>query len=228
VFAAPADEVLALPWGSAIRTPSLPDWNDLNALRVERAAPELTPQGLRDFARGLGVTRAEIWDEPTAERLLPWFEAEGWTIERHLMMRHAGPRPAVPETVERIDPIEFLPLRRAWLDSIPDLAGEKLQQQGEIALRRTTAAVGVEGFGVRRDGAPVAMASLIDGAMIEDVFTLAAHRGQALGAAVVAGALAAAGDLAYLATDADGLARPLYERLGFEPEGVVTLFVAAT
>jgi GNAT superfamily N-acetyltransferase len=193
---------------------------------VERSDPELTPESLRDIAHGLGVGRAEVWDEPTGERLLPWFEAEGWTIERHLLMRHHGARPAPPPEVEPADPEAFLPLRREWLGTIPGLADEEVQRQGAAALRRSLKSLAIRGFCVRAEGRPVAMASLIEGAMIEDVFTSESHRGRGLGAAVVCGALAAAGPLAYLATDADGLARPLYERLGFAGEGVVTIFIA--
>ena len=57
--------------------------------------------------------------------------------------------------------------------------------------------------------------------MLEDVYTTPEARGRGLAAAAIAAVLHAARaerhELVFVPTDADGRARSLYERLGFEP-----------
>jgi GNAT superfamily N-acetyltransferase len=61
--------------------------------------------------------------------------------------------------------------------------------------------------------------------MLEDVYTTPEARGRGLATAVIAAVLHAARaerhELVFVPTDAEGPARALYERLGFEPLAIV-------
>ena len=112
---------------------------------------------------------------------------------------------------------------RGWRDE-PLLL---LVRDAHEADRRLFTATPTRAFATFEQGRPVAYALLIDGGrdgMLEDVYTTpdASGRGLAMGviAAVLHAARAERHDLVFVPTDADGRARALYERLGFEPLAV--------
>jgi GNAT superfamily N-acetyltransferase len=220
--------VVALPWGSAVSTPEIPRALDLNIVRVERAAPDLTAAVLSASVNRLQgrlpQRRIEIWHEGETERLLPGLEAAGWAHDAILLMDHRGAVPAPPAIVADATPAELEPLRAEWIRDEWRDARDVDRVVADVARgdSRLREAVPWRAFCVRDGGRAVAMAWVLGGGdplMVEDVYVTPSHRGRGLGAAVVCAAVAAArgagAELVYLPTDANGQAQHFYRRLGF-------------
>lgn len=232
LWTAAAQERLELPWGFALRTPDAPRHPDLNMLLVTQPAPDLTAAGLEATVERLGCRQADFWDAPTFERLLPQMEARGWGVHRFALMAFEGEPPEPDGRVEEIGYAELTALRREWLGAVPELAADPdFLEEALAAGLRIPAAMAHRAFCIR-DGSPVAMARISgdgDIIVVDDVFTTAGHRGRGLAGALVRTAVRAALDagatLVYLATDTEGAAQPLYERLGFRGLGVESRFL---
>jgi GNAT superfamily N-acetyltransferase len=205
-----------LPFGVLRSTPSLPGHHDLNTVRIERPGPADVLAVVDTLQAAAPHRRVEVFD---AEAGLP-FAIAGWARDEILHLRFAGPPPAPPAGAVEVDRAQLAPLRIQWLREVG--LGHVLDTilEGD---RRLFTATPTRAFTVRDSvGRPVSMALLVgDGPvrMVEDVYTEPAHRGRGYGAVVVRAAVAAATDaeLVHIPTAAQGLARTLYERLGFEP-----------
>jgi GNAT superfamily N-acetyltransferase len=132
-------------------------------------------------------------------------------------MLRTGRPPAAPADVEEVPLSATRPLRAEWYvydESDPEAMLRLAAEQEPIAERR-----GLRAFVIRAGDAPIAFATLApgDGAVeIDLLYVTPAQRGRGLGAALVAGALAAGGAFrAWIEADDEDRPRKLYERLGF-------------
>ncbi len=224
------------PWehGLVVRATRYPNFFDYNALVVQR------PTGLDAAAlaaladvhlAGLGHRRLEFEVEAEAARLVPGFRALGWRTFRLVSMRFAGPAPAAGETpVSEVDFDAVAELRRTWLEEdFPGQAAAFIADAREVSLAR-----GARVLAALRDGAPIGFAQVEvagDGAEVDAVYVLPAHRGRGVGGAMTAAAvrwaLAQAPRDIWIVADADGRPRHLYERLGFVPVRIWSEFLLA-
>jgi GNAT superfamily N-acetyltransferase len=238
MFKRAAERVVALEWGSAIFNDSFPLWPDLNTIRVELPAPGLDAGRLERavlrLQRGLPVKRVEVFDEATAEALVPAMAARGWETPRSVLMGWDGGEPPAAPAVEEVPYPAVERLRGEWLrgDHLP--GGEAAVAQGLAADRLTFSTTPTRAFAAVRQGRLVAYGLLLDmgeAALVEDVYTTPGARRGGLGEAVVHRLVweSRAGGHAdtVLATDSAGRARDLYARLGFTRLGAVQRFVKA-
>ena len=200
------------PWqhGSVLRTPSVPDYWDVNVVRVEAAgvsAPAMLAASDRYLA-DCAHRKLDIEDEATGEAARPFFDAAGWATERHTMMGRIGPPPPVRHDVREVPLSRTRALRTEWYGEHADDAFMAAQEP--VLARR-----GMRAFMAGEDG--YVMLAAGPGAMeIDALYVTEQARGTGLGASLVAAALVAGGqDVAWIVADDEGLARPLYERLGF-------------
>ena len=227
------DRIQPLPYGHAVFTPSLPKVWDLNNLRVERSAGVTAQELAEDAERlqgaaGLAHRRVVILDETFDDTLAEDFRSFGWRGERFLyMVRHRPPeREADIARVEEV-PWEALGGIRAEIARAePRIDDEETVRQLREATGRVARAGNARHFAVVFEGEVVASADLYsDGttAQVEDVATLAAHRGRGHASAVVLRAVAEADrgghDFVFLIADDDDWPKHLYERLGFDAVG---------
>jgi len=225
LLSAAADEVDELPFGLALRSPSLARVHSVNRLQVVGAHPGLTVTDLAaqlDARVGASFRDVLVEDDQTAARLEPAFRADGYEVGRELVMVLArdADRPPDPGAAAEVDPAQLRD-ERFWAGEVADreTVGQLLERD-----RRMGEAVDERGFAVLGDdGRPVAGAKLRihDGvAQVEDVVVVAEHRGHGHGRAVAAAATQAARDgghrLVFLFADGDGWPRDLYEKLGFD------------
>lgn len=200
------------PWqhGSVLRTPSVPNYWDVNAVRVEAAdvsAPEMLAAADRYLA-DCAHRKLEIEDEATGAAARPFFDAAGWLTERHTMMGRVGPPPPVRHAVLEVPLSATRDLRTEWYGEHADEAFMAAQEP--VLARR-----GMRAFMAGEDGY-VMMAAGPGAVEIDALYVTERARGTGLGASLVAAALGAGGqDAAWIVADDEGLARPLYERLGF-------------
>jgi ribosomal protein S18 acetylase RimI-like enzyme len=215
------------PWehGSVLRTPSAPNFWDANFVRVEGDASDLEPPALIKAAdvllAGSRHRKLEVQDERAGARMRPFFEAANWIADRNAVMVREGPGRVgrVYADVEEVPLRETRPLRIEWyLDFENDEAEQEAlaDAQDLIAVRRGMRAFVVRGAG----GFPVGFTTLAvgeDGVEIDQLYVTPDARGHGVGGRLVESALAAGGhETAWVIADDDGLARALYERLGFE------------
>jgi GNAT superfamily N-acetyltransferase len=237
MFTRAASRMVPLDWGSAIFHDAFPRWPDLNTVRVEVPAPDLDAERLeRAVARlqaGLPVQRVEVFDEATAAGLADDMEARGWSRPRSVLMAWSGGEPPAAPQVEEVPYAAVERLRSEWLGS--DGLDAEAVRQGLAADRETFTETPTRAFAALEAARPVAYGLLLDFAavaLIEDVYTTPAARGQGLGAAVVHRLVwegrAGGHEDTVLATDAAGRARELYARLGFTRIGAVQRFLRAS
>ena len=221
------------PWehGSVLRTPSAPNFWDANFVRVEGDASDLEPLDLVRAADALLAEcrhrKLEVQDEAAGARMRAFFDAAGWVTDRNAVMLREGPAPAHAD-VEEVGLLETRPLRVEWYLSYEnDEAAQEAvaEAQDRISVRR-----GMRAFIVRDSGGfPVGFTTLAvadHGVEIDQLYVTPEARGTGIGGRLVEAALAAGGrESAWVIADDDGLARALYERLGFETVWLQHAFV---
>ena len=200
------------PWryGSILRTPSVPEYWDGNAVRVEAAgvSAEAMLAAADDFLAASRHRKVDVEDEATGEAARPFFAALGWLNERHTMMGRHGPPPPVAHAVVEVALSATRALRTEWY-------GEHGTEDFVIAQEPIMARRGIRAFMVGVDGF-VTLARGTAAVEIDSLYVTPSARGDGLGFSLVAGALVAGSeDVAWVVADDEGLARPLYERLGF-------------
>ncbi len=217
----------AARFGLAVFTDSLPLRYDSNYLLVDRLPDAVAAGDLAEEARRLGRPAVMVRDEGTGERLVPGFERLDWNVSRGLVMAHRGrpARTADTRLVREVDQALLRPAHRRELAGYPWATPEVVEQLLEAKLR-IAEAVEVRFLAVMVDGEVAAYADLYhDGrtAQIEDVATLAEHRGRGYASALVLYALGEARragcDFTFLVADAEDWPKELYRRLGFEDLG---------
>ncbi len=219
----------ASPFGTAVFTDELPRRLDGNYFRVER---EAEPEELAAEAKQLERPLIFVPDPDLGGRLAPWFAAQGWRIDRHLVMAQLRKpeRTADLSLVHELEEEALRPARRRLLEGEPWAKPEVVEQlfQAKALIGQRVAA---RFFGVPLDGEVVSYADLyLDGAdaQVEDVGTLPEHRGQGYATAVILGAIeqarASGADFVFLVADAEDWPKELYRRLGFDELGHYTKF----
>jgi ribosomal protein S18 acetylase RimI-like enzyme len=173
-----------------------------------------------------GLEHRVLWVEDAVEgrRLVPGLAALGYDAERNVVMVHARePDRWTDDHAEELDveaATAFALTANQDSTDVDDPADARMlaEFKGELAER-----VGARFFGARADGDVVAGCELYrvgEVAQVEDVWTLAAHRGRGHARAVVLGAVRAArasgADLVFIGADAEDWPKQLYGKLGFE------------
>lgn len=215
--------------GSAVFTDELPRRLDGNYLWVDRYAEpeELVAEAGRHERRLIFVPDPEI-----GERLAPWFERQGWRVDRHVVMvqLREPEREADLSLVREIGEEELRPARKRVLRGQPWATDEVLEQIF-AAKRMIGERVRARFFGAVVDGEVVSYSDLYqDGAdaQVEDVGTLPGHRDRGYASAVVLAAIEAArrdgADFVFLVADANDWPKELYRRFGFDTVGNYTKF----
>jgi len=230
-----AERVERFRWGTSLLTPSLPHVWDLNLLRVERAplaapARRLAAEAERRQGHAeLAHRKVTVDDETLAVRLAAGFAALGWTIQPLVAMVHRRDpdRPAAGHhfAVE-VDADAVRAFQARFLRSLASSGEEGTVRQLLDEGARTAGATRMRHLAVL-DGEEVVSACRLyaDGrtAQVEDVGTLAEHRGSGLARATVLAAVDLARseghELVFLLTHEGDWPRHLYRRLGFEPVG---------
>ena len=177
------------PWqhGSVLRTPSVPNYWDVNAVRVEAAdvsAPEMLAAADRYLA-DCAHRKLDIEDEATGAAARPFFDAAGWLTERHTMMGRVGPPPPVRHDVLEVPLSATRNLRTEWYGEHADEAFMAAQEP--VLARR-----GMRAFMAGEDGY-VMMAAGPGAVEIDALYVTERARGTGLGASLVAAALVAGG-----------------------------------
>jgi GNAT superfamily N-acetyltransferase len=179
-----------------------------------------------DVLGGAELEHRVLWveDAEEGERLAPGLTAQGYEVERNVVMVYARePDRWTDERAEELDvetATAFTLTSNLESPDIDDPSDARMlaEFKGELDRR-----VGARFFGARVDGEVAAACDLYrlgDVAEIEDVFTLEAARGRGLARAVVLAALRAArtsgADLVFLGADDEDWPRELYAKLGFD------------
>ncbi len=180
-------------------------------------------EALADELQGrLAYRRLLVHDAGLAAALA----ARGWRDEPLLLLGRDGTLepPEAGALAEEVPYGHVRGLRDEWLRSMPFATSDAALRDAHEADRRLRAATPTRAFAAFERGRPLAYALLLDGGrdgMLEDVYTTPGARGRGLATAVIAAVLHAARaerhELVFVPTDAEGRARALYERLGFEP-----------
>lgn len=216
-------------FGTAVYTDELPGRFDCNYLRLERDAE---PEALVAEAKRLERPLIFVPDPELGAKLAPWFEHQGWRIDRHLVMAQLrkSAKTADLSLVRELDEAALRPARRQLLEGQPWATPEVVEQLFR-AKRLIGERVTARFFGVELDDAVVSYADLyVDGAdaQVEDVGTLPEHRGEGYATAVILRAIEQArsegADFVFLVADAEDWPKELYRKLGFDDLGHYTKF----
>lgn len=217
------------PFGRAVYTDELPHRLDGNYLWVDRKGEpeELVAEADRLERRLIFVPDAELGGP-----LAPWFERNGWRVDRHVVMAQLREpeRDGDLSLVHEVREEDLREARRRVLVNEPWAKPEVLEQifaaKGLIAQR-----VHARFFAVLVDGGVVSYSDLYqDGAdaQVEDVGTLPERRGRGYASTVVLASIAAAREagasFVFLVADAGDWPKELYRRLGFDELGHYTKF----
>jgi ribosomal protein S18 acetylase RimI-like enzyme len=219
------------PFGTAVYTDELPRRLDGNYLRAER---EAEPEELVAEAKRLERRVIFVPDPDLGRTLTPWFAAQGWRVDRHLVMAQLRrpDRTADLSVVRELEEGALRPPRRRMMENYPWGKPEVIEQilQGKTLIAER---VTVRFFGVPVDGQVVSYTDLyVDDAdaQIEDVGTLPEHRDKGYATAVILGAIeqarASGADFVFLVADAEDWPKELYRKLGFDELGHYTKFFA--
>jgi ribosomal protein S18 acetylase RimI-like enzyme len=193
-------------------TPTVADFWDCNALRVEDAdvSAETMHAAVDEFFPSAEHRKIDVEDEATGAAARSHFASLGWWNERHAIMRRAGPPGPVQHDVQEVPLSATRALRSEWNADVEQDPTFAARQEQVLARRGARAfVVGELGFTILCAG-PGAVE--IDGLYVTET-----ARGQGIGSSIVNHALAAsAAEVAWIVADDEGRARPLYDRLGFE------------
>ena len=211
------------PVGTAVYLDELPRRLDANFLRVERGEPaEIQAEAERLDRRMLFMPDLEL-----GERLVPYFEERGWRVNRVTVMAQLREpeRDADPALVEEVAEEDLRPPRKRlnagqpW--GRPEVMAELFAGKHLIG-----SLMEARFFAVRIAGEVVSYTDLYqDGpeAQVEDVGTLAEHRGRGYATAVVLAAIGAArergAEFVFLVADREDWPKELYGQLGFDELG---------
>jgi len=225
---ASCEEATPFAFGTLLRTPSLPEVYQLNALRLEseasaedvmREADRLQP----DLAHRKAITRIP----ELGERLLKELGAAGWSTERVAVMAWEGGEPEPADGVVReLSHAEAARLRESFYRASPRFSSEEGMRQLLERDARFTNLFAVRELGAPAEGEPVSGCRLLDHgsfAEVDFVETHEAERGRGLGRAIVlaatAMALAGGNEGVFLLADSEDWTAAWYERLGFRGVG---------
>ena len=218
------------PFGRAVYTDELPQRLDGNYLWVDRGdAEELVAEAARLERRLIFVPDPELGDA-----LAPWFEEQGWRIDRHVVMAQLREpeREADLSLVREVSEPDLREARRRVLENEP-WATPAVLEQIFAAKALIGERVRTRFFAVELDGEVVSYTDLyLDAgdAQIEDVGTLPEHRNEGHATAVVLAAIAearkAGAEFVFLVADAHDWPKELYGKLGFDVVGHYTKFFA--
>jgi len=233
VFERAAERLEQLDGATLITHPTLPRVPHLNTLVLRAPMDPAAAEALAAEHQGdLPFRRLVVHDEALAGDLA----ARGWQDERLLLLGRDGSLepPEAEALAEEVPYGHVRGLRDEWLRSAPWASDEATLRDAHEADRRLFAATPTRAFAAFEEGRPLAYALLLDGGrdgMLEDVYTTPAARGRGLATGVIAAVLhaarAARHELVFVPTDAEGRARALYERLGFEPLAIVGRLIKA-
>lgn len=229
-------------WGTALFVDRLPRVWDLNVLRVDHlprtlAARRLASEADRlQGAAGLAHRKVVIDDEDAGARVAPGFATLGWTSQPLLVMVHRGgqERPPAGVEVREVGESTVRPAHERFLRALPHGDDDETIRQLLEEDAGSAQATSLRRFAALVDGEVAGYCRLYsDGAMaqVEDVGTLAPHRGRGLARAVVLSAVDAAlrsdHELVFLTARDDDWPKDLYRRMGFEAIGRIHGFARA-
>jgi GNAT superfamily N-acetyltransferase len=228
-----ADDVVEVAPGTVLSTPSLPAAWSANCLRVEGPHPGLTLADAEALCAArlpdVGYRHVRVEHEATAERLASSARAEGWRVDREVVMVLEGPAgpPAGGGPVREGTLEEVLELTDAWYVEEGEATSDEVGANLREMTRREHAATPERRFIVEDPpGRPAGMTSIRERdrvCMLEDVYVLPDVRGRGHGRALVRHATDFARrddhDVVFLVADADGWPQRLYASAGFVPAG---------
>ncbi len=231
-----AEEVVTFRWGRALVNRTLGSAPDLNYLVTQGdltgvTAAELAGESERIQApTGIRFRRVNVDDQQAAERLLPGFDALGFTAERFcVMVHHREPDRAVD--LREVRQVDWATYRLGRGREIETWAPTRLIAEQALAKQELTGRViDTTYFAVLEDGRPVSFCELRregSTAQIEFVETLAPYRRRGRARQVVTAALRAARGvpLVFLVADLFSWPQHFYERLGFDTVGIESRFM---
>ena len=220
------------PFGRAVYTDELPRRLDGNYLWVDRAAEpeELVAEAARLERRLIFVPDPELGDA-----LAPWFEEQGWRIDRHVVMAQLREpeREADLSLVREVSEPDLREARKRVLANEP-WATPQVLEQIFAAKALIGERVRTRFFAAELDGEVVSYTDLyLDGAdaQVEDVGTLPEHRNDGPRDARSCSARSprrgkAGAEFVFLVADANDWPKVLYGKLGFDEVGHYTKFFA--
>lgn len=228
-----ADDVVDVPPGTVLRTPSLPAAWSVNCLRLEGPHPGLTLTDADALCAahlpGVGFRHIRVHDEPTAERLAAAARAEGWTVETELVMALQRPAERLVDTgrVREADLQEVLDLTDTWYVEEGIVHSERVAADLREMARREHQATPERRYVVDDPpGRVAAMTSVRERdrvCQLEDVYALPDVRGRGHARALVTHAAEQARrddhQLVFIVADADDWPQQLYASVGFVPLG---------
>ena len=226
-----ADDVVRVPAGTVLSTPSLPGAWSVNCLRLEGPHPGLTLTDADALCAArlpdLPFRHIRVEDEATAERMAGSARAEGWRVEREVIMVLRDPPHGDVDTsrVREGDLQEVLDLTDVWYREDGMATSEQVAADLREMSRREHDATPERRFVVDDPpGRPAAMTSMRERdrvCQLEDVYALRDVRGRGHARALVSHATAFARrdrhDLVFIVADEDDWPKALYASVGFVP-----------
>jgi GNAT superfamily N-acetyltransferase len=230
------EEVIEYGWGRTFLSPTLPLAWDANWALIERAgmsAAEVIAAADEGLA-GCEHRAVAIKDEADGARLAPEISAiADWETETNLYMVWRETEIARDGDVRECTLSECEDLRRELIrgEFSPEMPDRDATAEQLLEMnRRSSGAVGDRWF-VAPAQQPAAACCLLSGpgiGQVEDVGTLASARGKGYAKAVISAALAASREegheVAFIVADAEDWPRLMYEKLAFEPCGILHIF----
>ena len=216
-----ATHTVELPWGVALRNERYPMSFEHNRVLVREVVAAAT---VHEFAEGFLADRSKLvvtWDANGGSDVADFFESNGYDVSRDLVM--------IWETTELVAPrVVVERLGSGGTDEFVTGAWERAGVRADIAPKLTQrrvlkeAAVDVEYFAVRMNGAVVAQCELYREGAIAQVDAVLTHpdwqrQGFATGVVTTAlqTAMTSGSKLVFLRTSADDWPQGLYRGLGF-------------
>jgi len=230
------EEVVEYGWGQAFLSPTLPLAWDANWAFVEQAGLTATEivAAADESLEGYAHRAVAIRDEAEGARVAPQIAAlPGWEVEENLYMLWRGEvaDASAAATETPLDGCEGLRRELIRGEFPVDLPEREETTDQLLEMNRRFGSAGGDRWFVAPPEQPASACCLLSGegiGQVEDVGTLSSARGKGLAQAVIRAALAAsreAGhDLTFIVADADDWPRLMYEKLGFEPVGVLHVF----